>query len=550
MLIVLLISIAALLPFAAAAKLDIAVYNETSIKFNEDANSDTGNTDWFLANWADNPRLYFDLKLSGTILKDTIYFWSKWGGENKDKDDIDLSAWEAHIQFKFKRNLLGGSGELILFQNQDRWNLGNPIYKDLVTEPNDGKNNQIGIWIDTYDVLTLNELKGFVAVSDPRLLGTSTNDTSFRHTAFALRVRKDFLGNKLKVGAMQHINWWFNKEHLEDDKHDPDDDYYSMTSFDLQVTLVPNMFFGGELAYTFRPFNKDYNPRDHKAFAGKFVLSYALNFRKLGQLYFYGYVAFAGEDFDLSGRGSTKFPDLKAPQGGSDADIDNEDRYVEFIELTYNFPLKAIYLKSNLAYCHRISDWGGGSFHLWNMKKKIGGQHISEIDPAAFIMNWNELSIEFINGFYFKSQLVNYSGKNLYKGVAGSWKNLILELSVENKLARIKPQVAFYNMGDEIYGAMAFGGELLLNLTRNFKLYTRFAIFSSTTDYAGAYVNTDGHKSWGSFYIELQYFGLSNTEIYLRFGDGSKNEHLAQTYNLVAGGAVENVLEFQLKFWL
>lgn len=540
---VLLILALACFPVTIFAKLDIGIYNEGVAKFAEVSNPNNGEQDWMLATWSDNPKLYFELKLSGTIVDKLLYFWSKWGGDNVSKDEINLAAWEAHLQLKFNKNFLGGSGELILFQNEGRWNLGNPIYKDLITSPSDGNNNQIGFWLDTYDVITLNELKGFMAICDPRLMSTKSNDISSRHTAFALRARKDLLNSKLKIGAMQHLDWWYSNT------GDTDDNIYSMTSLDIQMTLIPNMYLGTEWAYTYRPFETD-NPETKKSFASKTVLSYGLDLKAFGKLYFYTYMAFAGVDFDLSGRGNTVFPDLKKPQGGNDANINNYDRYVEFFELTYNFPLKAIYLKSNLTYSHKISGWDSGAFHLWNMKRTIGGVHISEIDKSAFISNFNELSVEFINGFYFKSYFTTYTGRSLYKGVVGSWKNLIMELSVENKLARIKPQVAFYNMGDDIYGAVAFGGELLLNITKNFKLYTRFAIMSGLSDYAGAYVSSEGYQSWGAFYMELQYFGLSNAELYLRFGDGGKNEHLAQTYNLIAGYSVNNVVEFQIKFWL
>lgn len=532
-----------LLPLAVTAKLDITLYNEGILKFNKDAATD----DWGMAKWTDNPKLYFELKLSGTILKDKIYFWTKAGGDNGGKDAINMQVWEAHVQFKFNKNLLGGSGELILFQNESRWNLGNPIYKDLITSPGDFNSGagSIGLWLDTYDVLTLNELKGFAVVGDPKVLVT-TNDSSFRHTAAALRARKDFFNNKLKIGAMQHVNYWFNKDNVATGT---DDDLYSMTSLDMQMSLIPNLFLGAECAYTYLPWlDGDFS----KFLAGKVVLSYGLDLRVAGKLYFYGYVAWAGEKFSVDKRGASAFPDIKAPEGGNYADIANFNRYIEFLELTYHFPVKAIYLKSNLAYCHRMSDWDSDAFHFWNMKKSIGGNHISTIDRASFIANFNELSIEFINGFYFKTYMMNYVGRNIYKGIAGHWRDWTFELSVENKLARIKPQVTIYNMGDdfEIYGAVAFGGDLLVNITKNFKIYTRFALMSSVSDYAGAYVNSVGEKAWGSFYIELQFFGLNNTEMYLRFGDGGKNEHLSRTFNMIAGGAVDNVLEFQIKFWL
>jgi len=520
-----------------SATLNIAIYSESIFKYFKAASVGDTNYSWEFEQANNNPYLYYELKISGTIMKD-MYFWTKWGGNNDNQTLINLTGHEAHIQYKVK-NLMGGNGEVILFQNQDRFNMNNPILKNLVTKIG-GDDKKMGIYWDMNGFLGLDLFKGFIVDGKP-----ITDDTSM-DTDFAFRIRKDFMKSKIKVGFTQNMFTYY------DVNYDPvtnsaanHNGWYSMTAVDLQVTAIPQVFIGAEVAKAYAPWG-GYDGRDFSDLAGKLVFTVSYDFKKLGQLHLLAYAHYVGENFSLD-KGDANVPDEKTPNGSAPV---NKNRFIEFIEINYSFPLKAIYLKSSVKYSHKISDWKKGSFHLWDASKTIDGVGITSLDDYAFLQNYNQLYIEFINGFFFKTYWNHYVGKNISKGVNGVWDDVLFELAVENKYGKIKPQVKLYNIGDPVFATIGYGAEMLINVSKTFRVYGRFALMSSLSELGGRYESRDNEKAWGNMYLELQYSGINNAEVYLRYGNGSRNEFLAETFALVEGYKSENRFELQIKYWL
>lgn len=509
----------------AAPTMSLATYAEGLVELRPDDQDrwhlDQG-TGW-------NPKTFFELKLDIALNKQ-FQFWFKTSATSSSderNDPLVFSFYDLHLKYHTK---LGGGGlEMIAFMKEESyfW-MDQPLLRFTdnnsswgVGDDKGDKGEMNGIYFNMWNILGLNQIKGVIVASGM----TGTENTSINA---ALRLRKDLFKGKLKIGA---TGVYYNMRNK---------DPYWAAAMDISASIktFQLIFEGGT-------FDTDdagvwSNPVDHPrqfTYKGELRGSFSLgNFGQAGFLVSSYYVA-------------TNFQNWR----GNGTDGATQNRRQEKLEIWYNFPLKAIYLKNSTVYYHPLyymddTNWTAfpsGSSHIWNYS-------YTGLDSTGFD-NYTELYIEFKNGFKFKSYFKHSEGGEYHnEGIKGKWNTLFFQLEVENSFAKIKPQVLLLNFDDELNSASAFGGEVLINITDTIKFYSRFAMVNGSQ--GTLYRSDEKKRSWASFFCQIQFLKFfSNTDIYLTFGNGDHtNDDIVHDKNggVLNGRELERKINFSIKYWL
>ena len=148
---------------------------------------------------------------------------------------------------------------------------------------------------------------------------------------------------------------------------------------------------------------------------------------------------------------------------------------------------------------------------------------------------YTEIYIEFINGFKGK---VSFNKKDeFWQGQYYKHYDILSELSVENYLAKLLAQYKIKDFG-EIWEKQITGVELSVNLTEQWKFFTR-----------GMVVN-DRVGSRYSFFTEFQYRTSGNTELYLQYGPNYLGQYgLTNDDGFASSGSMIKEFKIILKGW-
>jgi hypothetical protein len=117
----------------------------------------------------------------------------------------------------------------------------------------------------------------------------------------------------------------------------------------------------------------------------------------------------------------------------------------------------------------------------------------------------------------------NFTGVIEYKrhiNKDGTWPNLFLEISGENRLVRIRAQYRIKDM-DTQYEIQAYGFEANANLTDDWKLYARALTVDEKTE------------ARETVFAQVQYTGWSSAEFFLEFGDSGASWDLVRSDDFV-----------------
>ena len=204
---------------------------------------------------------------------------------------------------------------------------------------------------------------------------------------------------------------------------------------------------------------------------------------------------------------------------------DNQsNKYGYWINTYYLVPERAVTLVMNYSFYEKI------------IPDTISLDYTSEKMITNPITNlYTEIYIEFINGFKGK---VSFNKKDeFWQGQYYKHYDILSELSVENYLAKLLAQYKIKDFG-EIWEKQITGVELSVNLTEQWKFFTR-----------GMIVN-DRVGSRYSFFTEFQYRTSGNTELYLQYGPNYLGQYgLTNDDGFASSGSMIKELKIILKGW-
>ncbi len=146
-----------------------------------------------------------------------------------------------------------------------------------------------------------------------------------------------------------------------------------------------------------------------------------------------------------------------------------------------------------------------------------------------------EMYIEFIKGF--KSKLYFRDGEDYWFGEIYKHDDAFAELMVENTNGFLKTQFKIKDL-DTQYEKYIFGTETVINISDNFRLFSR-------------YLNIrEFGKSREAIFAQLQYYPGWGTELYLEYGNNYYGDSgLVDDEDFVSGGNNENRIQLIFKVW-
>ena len=429
---------------------------------------------------------------------------NKWNAKGQMMDHIEALLSEGHISYREEINGRGFNAVLFTRENNHYWTDGsmlNILNTGSVNNDGNGQGVRIDLWEDWGGSATY-------VFSD-----FSQGESDDIHL---LRLRQAFLGNKIKAGLFyQRKNYGFGGEK----------EYNQVIAIDERLQFR-NYFFNIEFAVSQVPsekdiveLNKDYMHKSSEFFQdGKYIAG----FRE----FFKGNVAakceFRGLKF-----GSNHFGYWFVNPGvwtygkcfRNYMGENKSDEYGFWVNSYYMVPQRAITFTLN---------------YLQHKKLEAEGfQTGMSLDPVSNL--YSEIYIEFVNGFkgkvYYNKKDEVWHGKN-YKH-----NDFFVELSVENRLAKLLTQFKIKDIG-ETWEKQIAGIECGVNLTNRWRAFVR------------GMVANDRVGSRMSFFGEIQYRVGGNTELYLQYGPSWYGAYgLVNDDNFASGGTMQKEIKLILKGW-
>jgi len=483
-----------------SAKVSMTTYSDFNMQLKPD-DADK----WAMAN---DPQGQMELKFDINLGKEfSIWMKANVSSANLKLTEADSGFGVVDLHAKYLKTLAGDRGfEISAFADDDsHFYLNQPL---LDFSGNSGawlanSTKSSGLYYNGWNVLGLDFSRIFIIHS-----GTTNN------FGIGFRGRKDFLKGGLKLGytGVMHSYESANTNYT----------YYE-EGLDFALSLLGPFSITYEIGTCH--FSQEIRPDEPQfMFKGELRGSFSLFSGNLGQTGFLFSYYRVDEEY-----GNWK---------GNHIDGYDKNREIGKVEWYYNFPLKAIFFKEAFTYSHALDD--GSTYGEFTV---IGD---------SYFEHYLEMYIEFINGFKFKTYYKYIEGADSTRGTRGKWKNLLFQLEVENEFAKIKPMVKLLNVGNEDAFAIAYGAEVLINLSDNIKFYSRFAMVAGSKD-PDYFKSLEGKKNWATFFAEIQFLKVfSNTDVYFTFGNGDDtNDDLVNDKSgILSGNSTEKRFNINLKFWL
>jgi len=545
--------------FYADGSFSVGIYgNLESTLRDQSSKIITTNADWYIT----DPKGYIELKLSGLNFEG-FNLWSKLGANiefqkgnlyqmnqyfpnvgitNPDtkNDNFTFHQFEAHIQKSFDLSkviqIKGSKLNLIFFRSQDRTYIGQP-YLDFFGDIFDG-DTKTGLQWEAINLWGFNSM-GFIIDYRSDLKDLESAD-KFAY-AFAIRVNRDIWKSTIlnaNFGITGGGNQYFLSSLIE--------------SFGIKYSLLKN--------YYYNVLGCDLTINGDNPLIGSYYL-----FNGIGRSYapekypfeYYPFISLLGNSnsliWDMEAKWNRKFEfgnidfgtlyagfylHLKQPnfQGFMGASVDN--KYIEKIDLTYHFPVKAVSISSYMEYKHNYEM--ASNYHIW----EIGNIYDSSVELKRHI----DLNIMFKNGFSFNIAYDNQAGLNYLGSFDPEGLNFItLVTKGEGKFGKISPQLKIVALGDTNKQVITTGIEILVNLSSWSQLYSRFGYAQS----AGFWKTSEGNLDWWNAFIQLQFKTGDNSKILLELGNGGDTgDGLVSDADLIKGKIFDKKVYFKWEYWL
>lgn len=153
---------------------------------------------------------------------------------------------------------------------------------------------------------------------------------------------------------------------------------------------------------------------------------------------------------------------------------------------------------------------------------------------------YNELYVEFVNGFTGKTYLRHYHIDRTSEGVTRreEYRDWFSELQVESQLAWLRFQTKFKDIGLP-FAKQLYAVETRVNLSDKLKLYNRFTF------------GNDASILRKGIFSQLQYRPTGNLEMFLEYGPGWIGDDATPVNDgdLAGGGDQVDIVKFILKGW-
>lgn len=421
----------------------------------------------------DNIRHYFELKYFANpvtnydlFLKlglDSTPFHQNNDNPAEDNWEDFFKSTEAHLKYHQEK------WEAILFMRQNRFWFSTPLIGVFNADEIKNYDNAVGIRTDFWDI---KNFTGHIIRSD------------YKNALYG-RVEYNLLSKILIGTTLLKSN----------DTQDNTKDNFVYTG-DVQAEV-------GKLLSGIEPLNSSYLAFETAAsktdgIKNKDNYLYAAEWR---DIYFYGVnITLAYHNYKRNFRSFLS----KSDEFSQPAKV-NEDRL--FTRFIYSFPTKAITYTALLEYKN------------YPVRR---AEEVSALNKKHYAyLLYNELYIEFINGFNFKSFFEYKKEWDTRYSNYKEYPTFFAEISVENRIARIKGQVKIRDIST-IYQIEAYGVEMGFNITDELKFYTRVINVNQPLG------------SRQTIFSQLKYDAWTNTDIFLEFGNGDdSNDDLVNDEDFV-----------------
>ncbi len=476
-----------------------------------------GDPSWQLS----NPQLYTELFLKTSPWTDVDTYLKTSVESNRLVDDLKDTKFflrEAHMRYRWD------NVEAYLFGGQNRFWLGEPLLdivnQDVVKQDDYGPRAQ-GIRVDFWDVYGITgaaflsersdyfkrpyaelpdaEQGYYPGTTDADTISGSTDD--YR----AMRLYRTFRERTVNVGAT-YARKDFTR-HGDGFYHGRTQDFDEVYAVDLELALgdlLPPLSRFGRVTLV-SEYGRNTSGWQWEA-DGSRPAGFKTELRdvRVGPLKFLGSYQDFGTHFYSDGLAS-----------GDNKDRNDYSQY--YVEGRYRVPLKAINLKYWLR--HSEPEHPGATSY---------SESVGETDEWG-----SELYLEFINGFTGKAEYKVYEDGN------GVWPNLFFEVTGENRLVKLRTQFRIKDI-DSNFAINAFGFEANVNLTDNWKFYSRVMNVDEETE------------SRQTAFAQVRYLGWSGAEFFVEFGNPDQSNDLVNDGDFVnhdSGATTDKVFKAFLRIY-
>lgn len=427
-----------------------------------------------------NPRHFFELRLRTAPWADVEGFLRLSAESNRWKDYRPYNVFfanEGHVRMRWK------NAEAVVFSQQNRFWFSQPlleiVHQDRIKDDDWGPRAQ-GARLDFWG------LKGFSGVG---FYSVKRNGED----AFAMRVRKPLLRDRVVLGST-FANHNFGTG---------EGDYDRAMAADIELAL-------GELVKPLSRFGRlTWVTEAGKNISGDWL-------KAIDDPLPYGFKTEI-RDFsigDFYNVASYQYYETNFYTGLSNRESDDDYRGY-YVETNYRVPTKAINLKAS-RYDQRAFRYRDSRGQLWYKSQNLG-----------------EIYVEFVRGFTAKAEYRHYRDNN------GTYPNFFFEVAGENRLARIRTQLRIKDI-DTVYQLEAYGFEMSVNLTEQWKFYSRVMNVNVPT------------QSRQTVFFQLRYTGWSGGEAFAEFGNPGHSDYLVNDDDFVqwsSNADIERYFKLFLKMY-
>ncbi|MFH1502365.1 MAG: hypothetical protein ABIG03_04895 [Candidatus Eisenbacteria bacterium] len=465
-----------------------------------------GDSSWDLS----NPKLYSELRLKSSPWRGVDSFLkvsaesNRWP-QGEDIKDTKFFFREAHMRYRAERF------ETHLFTGQDRFWLNEPLLEIVntgVVKHDDYGTRAQGVRVDFWDLggftgaafvsersdyvsagfsqLSEEEQEGFPGAADGDTISNSTDD--YR----GLRVTRDFMSDRIYLGTT-----YGRKDFGTSAYEGATSSFDEVVAFDAEFALgdlVPFLQQFGRVTWVsefgFNTSGHLWDDEDPRRNGFKTELRDI----RAGAFRFKGSFEEFGKDFYTVGLSS--------------GDKNNLNDYTQYYgEAHYRVPLKAINVKG------------------WMRHAEPNHPGVTSYSNSVGTTDeWGtEAYLEFVNGFTGKAEYKVYEDQN------GTWPNLLLEATGENRLVKLRTQFRIKDI-DSVYELTAYGFEANVNLSDSWKFYARVLNVDEKTE------------SRQTAFAQLRYTGWGGAEFFVEFGNPGHSDDLANDGDFVQHGS-NNITE-------
>ena len=427
-----------------------------------------------------NPRQYFELRFRTTPWTEVEGFLRLSAESNRWKDYKPYNLYfanEGHVKLRSR------NAEAVLFSQQNRFWFSEPLLEivnpDRVKDDDYGPRAQ-GVRVDFWG------LRNFSGVS---YYSVKRNGDD----ALAFRTRRPFLRDRVVLGTT------FANQNFSTGVRD----YDRVVAADVEVAL-------GELVKPLSRFGRvTWLTEAGKNVSGAWLkatnnpLPYGLKteIRDLSIGDFYSVASYQHYETNFY-------------TGLSNRESDDDYRGY-YVETNYRVPTKAVNLKAS-RYDYRAFRYTDSSGRLWEKSQNLA-----------------EVYVEFVRGFTARAEYRHYKDNN------GAYPNFLFEVAGENRLARIKTQLRIKDI-DTIYQLEAYGFEMSVNLSEQWKFYSRVMNVNVPT------------QSRQTVFFQLRYTGWSGGEAFAEFGNPGHSDNLVNDDDFVQWSSntdIERYVKLFLKMY-